>query len=554
MSPARREWPVRTAGGGGHEGSVGWAMAGLAALGASLFLWVRPTNFRGYDEWLIFSLLSRGIVDFPYARRPLNLVWALPAWALAPDRLWGFLLVHAIWLTLGGFLVYLLVRRVLPGAPALAFLAGAFTVAWAPSDQTRLASVQMIVYSGCTFGALLSAWLLVEAWWRRRASLALLAVVAGAAAVLSMEATLPLLALAPLLLLPGGGWREWARWRRWALGWLLLVAVAGWRIVGPLHSGRGELAYQTEFLLADPSPLHVLRRAVGQLRHHLLPLSYSPAQTLAVAAVPMAVVVFVVGFALASRPRVQEESRATPGRLVLTCLAGLLLAILAYLPFVLNLKTRGPVRTQFLSAPGVGVLLAAGVALLAWLLPTRARLAGMCALGSWVVAMGAGHTVALQEYWNARSAYPAQRQALLELTALAPDLEPHTLVVVLQEAEIWPYDFSFRHAVEYLYEGRARGHAQGVEQLLYDTRFEPEGVYSEPLPVLRGPWREEVTRYRYEEVVVFRRKPRGGLTLLDVWPSELPDLAAGVAYAPLSRIRTGARPPRRLSILSGRGQ
>jgi hypothetical protein len=533
-------------------------MAGLAALGAALFLWVRPTNFRGYDEWLIFSLLSRGIVGFPYAHRPLNLVWALPAWILAPDRLWGFLLVHTIWLTLGGFLVYLLVRRVLPGATALAFLAGAFTVVWAPTDQTRLASVQMIVYSGCTFGALLSAWLFVEGWWRRRAGLALLAVVAGGATVLSMEAALPLVALVPLLLLPGGGWRERARFWRWAIGWLLLVAAAGGRIVLPFHSGQGELAYQTAFLLPDPSPLHVLRRAVGQLRHHLLPLFSSPAETLAVTAVPIAVAAFVVGLVLASRPRVQSERRAPPGPrpgpLVLTCLAGLLLAILAYLPFVLNLKTRGPVRTQFLSAPGVGVLLAAGIALIAWLLPARTRFAGMCALGSWVVAMGAGHTVALQEHWSARSAYPGQRQALLELTALAPDLEPHTLVVVLQEADIWPYEFSFRHAVEYLYEGRARGHAQGVEELLYDTRFEPDGVYSEPLPVLRGPWREEVTSYRYEEVVVFRRKPRGGLTLLGVWPSELPPLAAGVAYQPLSRIRTGARPPRRLSILSDRGR
>ena len=231
----------------------------------------------------------------------------------------------------------------------------------------------MIVYSGCTFGVLLSAWLLVEAWWRRRTSLALLAVVAAAAAVLSMEAALPLLALAPLLLLPGGGWREWRRWWRWALGWLLLVAAAAWRIVGPLRSGGGELAYQTEVLVADPSPLHVLRRAVGQLRQHLLPLVDSPAQTLAVVAVPIAVVVFAAGLVLASRPGARAEGRPLPGpgRLVVTGVAGLVLAILAYLPFVLSLKTRGPVRTQFLSAPGVGVALAAGVTLLAWLLPAR---------------------------------------------------------------------------------------------------------------------------------------------------------------------------------------
>jgi hypothetical protein len=556
VSPARADGPRRAAGIDRQGGSVGWALAGLSALGASLFLWVRPTNFRGYDEWLIFSLLSRGIVGFPYANRPLNLLWALPAWALAPDRLWGFLLVHAVWLTLGGLLVCLLLRRMLPGAPVLAFLAGAFTVAWAPSDLTRLASVQMIVYSGCTFGTLLSAWLLVEAWWRHRPALVLLAALAGAAAVLSMEAALPLVALAPLLLLPGGGWRERARWGRWALGWLVLVTAAGWRIVGAFRSGGDELAYQTEMLLADPSPLHVLRRALGQLRQHLLPLVDSPAQALAVPAVPIAVAVFVAGFVLATRPRAQTEGGASPGSaaLVLTGLAGLLLAIVAYLPFVLNLKTRGPVRTQFLSAPGTGVLLAAGVVLFARLLPTRARLAGACLLGAWVVATGASRIVALQETWNTRTAYPAQRRALLELTALAPDLEPHTLVVVLKEEGVWPLDLSFRHAVEYLYEGRARGLAAGAEAFLYETRFEPAGVVSEPLPVLRGPWREGLTRYRYDELVVFRRDPGGGLSLLDAWPTELPPLAAGVAYAPRSRIRTGAPPPRRLSILASGGR
>ena len=98
-----------------------------------------------------------------------------PAWALAPDRLSGFLVVHVAWLALSGPLVFLLVRRIAPGNPALAFLAGAFTTVWAPSDPTRLASVQMIVYSGCTCGALLSAWLLVEAWGRRRPEVGALA-------------------------------------------------------------------------------------------------------------------------------------------------------------------------------------------------------------------------------------------------------------------------------------------------------------------------------------------------------------------------------------------
>jgi hypothetical protein len=533
--------------------SAGWAVASLGALGASVFAWVRPTNFRGYDEWLVFSLLSRGIVSFPYANRPLNLVWALPAWALAPDRLWGFLLVHTLWLTLSGALVFLLLRRIHPGAPELAFLAGAFTVVWAPADLTRLASVQMIVYSGCTFGVLVSCWMLAESWRSRRATLALAAAAAGVAAVLSLEAALPLVVLAPFLLLACGGWREWTRWRRWGLAWLVLMGVVAWRVMEPLWSRSAEVAYQTDVLVADRLPLLVLHRLVSQLRRHLLPLVTSPVRELAVAAVPLALAVFAVGFVLAVRRRAPTRSRPAPRpwALLLTGVGGLLAAILGYLPFVL-VRTHGPVRTQFLSTPGVAVLLAAALVLLTRSLPARSRLGAACLLGGWIVAVGAGRTLALQELWNIRSAYPAQRRTLLDLTALAPDLEPHTLVIVLNEAQAWPFDFSFRHAVEYLYDGRARGHAADVDHLLYETRFEPGGVVSEPLPVLRGPWHEPVERYAYGELVVFRKEADGRLILLDAWPSELPPLANDVAYAPRSRIRTDAPPLPRLSILARR--
>src|SRR5215468_7264623 len=78
----------------------------LLVLTAALFAFVRATNFRGFDEWLIFSLLSRHILDFPYANRPLCLIWAWPAWRLAPGELWTFRLVHALWIGLTGVVVF----------------------------------------------------------------------------------------------------------------------------------------------------------------------------------------------------------------------------------------------------------------------------------------------------------------------------------------------------------------------------------------------------------------------------------------------------------------
>jgi len=525
--------------------------AGIAALGVATFVWVRATNFRGYDEWVIASLLSRGVLSFPYADRPLNLLWALPAWILAPDRLWGFLFVHAAWLTLAGILTALLVRRLLPGATTLAFLAGAFTVVWMPSEKTRLVSVQMILYSGCTVGTLLSLWLLVEAWWRRRLSLAVLASACALATALSLEAALSPLLIAPVLLLFVGGWEDKKRWFRWTLGWLALITAAVLRIVVPMLHSRAAVTYQTDVLALAPSPVRLVRHVLSQLGYHLVPLADAEVRELGTPAVPLVVIVFVAGFLLATRPRGQTDGRAEAGRgeLMGAGLLGLIFALLGYLPFMLTRVIRGPVRTQFLAAPGVGLLLGAGVLLLASMLPARARPWVACLLGVWVAAVGTGRTMALQREWTVSSAYSDQRRMLLEMTALVPDVKTHTLIVLLQDGGVWSYDFSFSHAVSYLYERRGRGHVAGIDSMLCTTRFDADGVMSEPLSILRGPWHEEVTRYRYDELVVLGEDPRGGLSVLDTWPAALPALPAGAVYAPRLRIVTGGPRLKRLKIL-----
>jgi hypothetical protein len=78
------------------------------------------------------------------------------------------LVVHTLWIGLGGVLVFLILRRLLGGAMLPAFVAGTFTIVWAPSDSTRLVPAHMFIYSGCTFGVLLATWLALEAWARRR--------------------------------------------------------------------------------------------------------------------------------------------------------------------------------------------------------------------------------------------------------------------------------------------------------------------------------------------------------------------------------------------------
>ena len=184
-------------------------------------------------------------------------------------------------------------------------------------------------------------------------------------------------------------------------------------------------------------------------------------------------------------------------------------------------------------------------------LPGSWRKPALALMGVWVVAVGTGRTVAMQREWDEwRSTFPRQRQALVELTRLVPDTKPNTLVVLIDDASGWPATFTFRHAVDYLYEGRAVGYVWKAIDFLYPAWFLPPGVHYEPWPVIQRPWRVRPTLHRYDEVVVAHVGGDGALRILREWPAGvLPPLPAGARYEPEERILRGRPAPPSRGIL-----
>ena len=145
------------------------ALAGIALVFASQYSLVDPTNFGGFDEWLIQSLDRRGLWSFPHSNRPFQLAWNVPWVHLFPCGLTGYYLANGTYLASSGWLLFLLARRIVTDS-TLAFLAGAFCAAWAPLDMFRLDAATASIYTGVLLGALLTLLLFVTAVERESVS------------------------------------------------------------------------------------------------------------------------------------------------------------------------------------------------------------------------------------------------------------------------------------------------------------------------------------------------------------------------------------------------
>jgi hypothetical protein len=516
------------------------ALAGIWVLFAAQYAWVAGTNFSGYDEWLYVSLSSQRIIDYPFENRPLVYLWRLPPALLWPHSVTAYYAAHGLYLVFTASLVFALVRRLVPGNLLLAFLAGVFTAVWAPTDHARLNTLGLTAYSGLTLGTVLAIVLFVEAWVRRRAALLAAAMVIAFVTARGSEVAVPLFVGTPLLLrwLPGGDKQR--RWT-WIAAWECVALVAGalalWPVVFPPAVGNRQ-----HVLGLDVRPASMLGRLLEQFGFHVLPAVTTPPSELAYVAVALSAALgwFFFRLVAAAAPPLPGREERRP--LAELGALGLLLAALGYAAFCMTGSLALPVRTQFFAGPGIALALAAAVLLAVSFVPPRWRQIAGGALMVWVVAVSTGRTLAMQRDWTVWSTYPAQNAVLSQLTALAPDLKPNTLVLLLDDPQAFKATFTFHHAVSYLYQRRASGMVWGASDFLYPCHFVEDGVRCEPWPVIQKAWRSPPSFHRYDEVVVVRFGRDGRLSLLEHWPHEVAPAPRGARYAPLERIVRGGRP------------
>jgi hypothetical protein len=335
-----------------------------------------------------------------------------------------------------GLLVFLLVRRLVPGGPLVAYVTGALVLVHASDNALQWAG-QMNQF-GFIFWMLLASFVAsraLDATRPRTATvLALLATALVHMSLWSYESQLPLLVLIPPLLLAVQKPSR-ARALLVAVPWygILLVYLALTSIGYQTGQAGG---YQQAVMRQDWSASALLSDWWFNIHASVSVWEWlrGPARPADVWFAVAAMAVFVAGGALAWRslrraPSSDRHPSPSPRTLLIMAAAGALLLVASFPVYLLLDSARSLWRTQFLSGIGSAILLTAAIALAARALPRRAAVPALLVLGA--VVVGTGSAAALQLGREHRLGWERHRAVIRAILAVAPSVEPGTYVVLL---------------------------------------------------------------------------------------------------------------------------
>ncbi len=330
-----------------------------------------------------------------------------------------------------GFLMFLILRRLLPGNDLFCYLAGALVLVHSSDESTEW--VGQMPQSAYVFWMLAALYLLLlglddENRARARVFLAL-AIVAEYMSLWTYESQIAIILLAPLLLLARPGGR--VRWRAAAGAWYAVLAI--YVVQTAIRYGRsGPATYQASVLRKQWGAGVILEDwlfdVAASLKFWKWPGSSLPKAAASELALPasLAVLIFVGGLIVLAF----AGGRIPPMRKLKTSIGiGFLLLIFSF-PVYLLLDSAGSLwRTQILSGLGAAVVFAAVIGLCAAGVQTKAlRVGVLAALGGPIIFYGSFS--ALQKSAFHRWFWERHRHVMAELLGAAPRVRPGTLILL----------------------------------------------------------------------------------------------------------------------------
>lgn len=426
-----------------HVALVAVAGTSYAALVAILWAPFGTRSGMGYETTLVYLSESRSFFDgFFYDWDPLRRYMQLFYHAgyqlsnvLGIDGSFlGNQLVYAALWWARGLLVFLIVRRLFPSLPLLAYAAGALVIVHA--GDHALNWVGQLNQFGMMFWALLAIYLLVVALQETRARRALgFAVAAAGAAYMclwSYESPLFMLILVPLLLAPlvGLSRRTGAVVGVFYVVPLLFVARNLERYVGDdgatYQEGVARESFAPAALVGDLA-FNVERSIRFWAWDDPLPDAASSAGP-ALAGLAAAVV-FASGAVLLAHIAPRPDERVSRRSLALLFCSGALVLVASFPAYLALSDARSLWRTQLLSGIGFGVAAAAVLVLGASAIRSqRVRTVSVATAGA-AIAYAGGHTAYLTGNTH-YDVWERHRTAIAQVLEVAPRVAPGTVVVL----------------------------------------------------------------------------------------------------------------------------
>lgn len=538
-----------------------WLVAAFCLAVLTAILWLPfGLNVMGIrEEWISRAFFADDLNPSwgggELMTRPGVVPMIAAAHYLTPDNFVGYNLVHAAFFLGKGILLYLLVRRLLPGGTAIALLAAALFIVY-PADA-GLMTLRATHIHGAVFFYLLALYLLVLYWDRPRPVMLVGMWLALGISTSAYEAGYALVAVSPLVLV----WLEKRLSRRvvrvallWYLPPLISLANLAYHMFSQpltiqnrvLEAGIAAGDREDTSLLAEMVSGTIVayerhfalgwQQAVNLVMHNRLYTALAGAA---------AALVFVA--ALLVRPSAsQETSRSIgwfgrwAGLLIALGVAVVFLGIVVYLP-----TTRRYVdwRVYYYSSAGAAIAVSAAVMFLSRLAGRRAAYIVFSLLMSALIGLSVVRT--LHQHAAFRDVGRDEQYVLGSIAAQAPGLQrpahfllmqtgPEHMSVGMLDSTPW----TSQTALAFVYDNY--DWVKGLH-LCNPTPcdFTPAGIYT-------GVAGEYVP---YSDVLVFAASSVAGVTLLETIPDALVAAEYTTAYNPAALIDPAIMAPARAYTL-----
>ncbi|GEM_PF-5659786 len=555
------------------------------ALIVIVVLWWLPSGFNSgalIDEWSLLVWIDDGARPFFFPEiaptRPLTYTPWIAALALTPESFVGMNILLCAAHAVKGLLLFRLLRRIMPEAPAFAWIGGVLFALF-PADH-GIFYMGAINIQWAVVLALAAVNLLIDAW-RRPTIIRWIALWAvQIAAVFMYEAGIPLLLCAPLILLwldrtgslplstqwRGGRGVRWTegrgvrflRARRWIIVSVAWSAIpAAWFAYFIYTLTAGSSAYQASLLDVGATRWGLIDGLAYMLRQNLVTgfvtgLEWLPRAPLGALVAAAGIGVGVAWLAASmTRPDLPKSHTSAPGLggevktylpLILAGLAATLIGFAVFIPTRDFSTQQYTWRLAMFSS--IGAAVASAAALL--LLPRR------------IIPIAAGALIALaalrgmEQHERLRAQAIRQQQIVHDIALQAPAVTDGTLFVLIDASETdaaraIQFNYVFEHAIQLTY-GTRTIFARLCYQDAASANPAETCAFADEMITAAGIW-GGVETFGYAQMIAFQLTPDGTITLLEALPARYLNGANAATYAPRAHIDADAPPPARLTTL-----